>query len=259
MRKWASRLQKKLYFQLDQKVYPFDHLSPLNSIAMIMILLSIGVQIIETEHALYDEYRMLFDWIDWGFAVFFTIELLARIWSYGHNKEYAGIWGRIRYLTTPRALVDVMTLVPFYISAGSADFLWLRLFRVMRLLSLVKFKKLRRTLKILFGSIKERRFELLVTFFLALLMLVISAALLYLIERNIQPEAFGSIPRALWWSVATLTTVGYGDVYPVTALGRVVAGSAAICGVGLVAMPTGILAAAFSDAFQKNRKKAMAD
>lgn len=88
---------------------------------------------------------------------------------------------------------------------------------------------------------------------LATLLLLVSSTMLYLIEGAHQPETFGSIPRTMWWSIATLTTVGYGDVYPVTPLGKIFAGMTAVTGIGLIAMPTGILAAAFSDAIQAQR------
>jgi voltage-gated potassium channel len=90
-------------------------------------------------------------------------------------------------------------------------------------------------------------------------LLLISSTFLYLVEGDAQPEAFGSIPRAMWWSIATLTTVGYGDVIPVTALGRVFSGVTAIIGIGLIAMPTGILAAAFSDGLERRRNKVGSD
>ena len=83
-----------------------------------------------------------------------------------------------------------------------------------------------------------------------------SATLLHLLERDIQPEAFGSIPRALWWAVTTLTTVGYGDIVPVTPLGRVVAAFSALMAVGVIAIPTGILAAGFSEGLQRQRRAA---
>lgn len=89
--------------------------------------------------------------------------------------------------------------------------------------------------------------------------MIVSATLLYLVEGPGQPEKFGSIPRALWWSIVTLTTIGYGDVYPETALGRVLAGFTALLGIGLIAVPTGILAAAFSDALEQQRREGDAD
>ena len=90
--------------------------------------------------------------------------------------------------------------------------------------------------------------------FAAIGLLVFGATALYLVEGHIQPDKFGSIPRSLWWAIITLTTIGYGDVYPVTVVGKIIAGFVAICGIGLIAMPTGILAAAFSDAMERSRR-----
>ena len=107
-------------------------------------------------------------------------------------------------------------------------------------------------LKRIGAVLATRSQELSVAVLAAGMLLLLSASLLYLVERDIQPEAFGSIPRAMWWGVATLTTVGYGDVYPITALGRFFAAITALAGIGVVAMPAGILAAAFSEAFRNS-------
>jgi voltage-gated potassium channel len=103
-------------------------------------------------------------------------------------------------------------------------------------------------------AIHSRRYELLLTLVAALFVMLISATLLYLVEGPLQPDKFGSIPRALWWSVVTLTTIGYGDVYPESPLGRVLAACTAVTGVGLIAAPAGILAGAFNDAIQRRRE-----
>ena len=104
-------------------------------------------------------------------------------------------------------------------------------------------------------ALYQRRYEMILSAGAAFMLLLFSASMLYVVEAEHQPDTFGSIPRALWWSVATLTTVGYGDVTPITALGRVLAGMTAIAGVGLVALPAGILAAAFSDVFQEQEQE----
>src|SRR5262249_9005046 len=108
-------------------------------------------------------------------------------------------------------------------------------------------------MRIVVSAVFERRFELLFAVTLALLMILLSSAALYLIEGSRQPQAFGSILRAMWWSVITLTTVGYGDAVPVTWLGKGCAAVTAVAGIGMIAMPTGILAASFSDGFARAR------
>ena len=126
-----------------------------------------------------------------------------------------------------------------------------RLVRVLRVLSLARNSQIGVAIRLLHDALRQRMTELLLSLCLALTVLLISATLLFALEGSAQPEAFGSIPRSLWWAVATLTTVGYGDVTPITVLGKVCAAVAAITSIALVAMPTGIMAAAFSEAFQK--------
>ena len=119
--------------------------------------------------------------------------------------------------------------------------------RVVRLIALAKFGRYSIALRQLMRAFARRRYELLMSLLIAGLVFLVAATGMYAIEGSVQPEAFGSIPRALWWALTTLTTVGYGDVYPVTPLGRVFAGLMAVAGIGLIAMPTGILAAAFTE------------
>ena len=129
----------------------------------------------------------------------------------------------------------------------------LRLFRLVRILRLAKLGRFSLAMRHLSQAVSERRVELLLSLMLAAFVLVFAAAGMYALEGASSPEAFGSIPRAMWWSVCTLTTVGYGDIYPHTVPGKILGGLTATAGIGLIAMPTGILAAAFSDAFQRAR------
>ena len=129
----------------------------------------------------------------------------------------------------------------------------LRIFRLMRILRLIKLGRMSLAMNYLIEAITARRVELLLSFFVGLFFLILSASALYVVEGEVQPDKFGSIPRTLWWAAVTLTTIGYGDVYPVTPLGKVFAGLVAFAGIGLIALPTGILAAAFSEAVQAER------
>ncbi|HIJ44269.1 MAG TPA: two pore domain potassium channel family protein [Rhodospirillaceae bacterium] len=131
----------------------------------------------------------------------------------------------------------------------------LRLVRVLRLLRLARESEWANAFKLLGQAITERRRELVLSFGFVGAILLVAATVLFVVEGAAQPEAFGSIPRALWWAIATLTTIGYGDVYPITALGKVCASIVAITSIAIIAMPTGIMAAAFSDVFSKFRRK----
>jgi voltage-gated potassium channel len=125
--------------------------------------------------------------------------------------------------------------------------------RVLRLVRLAKLGRLSRAWNDIVSAVHSRRDELLLTLGLAFILILFSSTLMYWAEGGVQPDKFGSIPRSFWWAVVTLTTVGYGDVYPITPLGEFCAGLVAIAGIGVIALPTGILAAAFSDTVQRRK------
>lgn len=132
----------------------------------------------------------------------------------------------------------------------------MRLLRVFRIVRLSRLTRFNHSLTLLVQAVHKRRTELGISFVIAMLLLLLTSIMLYLVEGGSNPDDFGSIPRAMWWSIATLTTVGYGDVTPLSPLGKICAGMTAFIGIGIVAMPTGILAAAFSEAYQKaNRSR----
>lgn len=162
---------------------------------------------------------------------------------------------RISFVLNPASVLDLLSILVVVLDFFASTGFFFRLARLLRIIRIAKFGRFSKALKSILMAISRRSYELGLSVGAALIVLVISSALLYVVEGGVQPESFGSIPRAMWWSVATLTTVGYGDVYPITALGKVFAAITAISGVGLIAMPTGILASAFSDAFQQQAKE----
>jgi voltage-gated potassium channel len=146
-------------------------------------------------------------------------------------------------------VVVLSTLAPL-ITADAAILRFVRLFRVF---AVMKFGRFSLAVKSVWQAIADRGDDLIVTAALAFIFVLGGATALYIVEGHIQPEQFGSIPRALWWAVITLTTVGYGDAYPITALGKAIGATLALSGIAFVAMPTGIIAAAFSEAMQRRR------
>lgn len=178
--------------------------------------------------------------------VLFSAEYLLRLWSIVEDRSgrYAGAMrGRLRWAVTPLALVDLLSVLPFWLGGlFGADTLVLRLFRVLRLLKLARHS---RALEIFELVLLSERRALAAVFALMLAILLIAATVLHVLEADVQPEGFGSIPAALWWAVATLTTVGYGDVVPVTPAGRFVAAILSLLGISMFALPTAVLGAAF--------------
>lgn len=246
------------YRQLEPSAWPRPGFSPFNRAIIAAILCSVAVATLESEPAIEAALPGLMTALTAAFAVLFTLEYLLRLWTVVERPDYAGASGRLRYVLTWPSLIDLAALLSLWADLllmvpGTAGVM-LRLLRILRVITLARHTRFARGLRLLAGAVVARRVELGLSAALAGMVLMFSATALYLIEGDVQPEAFGSIPRALWWAVATLTTVGYGDVYPVTAAGRLVAGTAALTAIAIVALPTGIMAAAFSDAFQRLRE-----
>lgn len=245
-------LRLRIAQELDPALREQPGLSRTNQWVIVIICLSLIVAIIATEPTLYVGNETGFFWVEILFLGFFIIEYLLRVWSSIENPKNTSRW---RYMLRPMPLLDLVTiLVILATTMGSGGFL-LRLARILRIVRIARLGQFSSAVDLLANAVKQRRFELMISGVAALLLLLISSSFLYLVEGGAQPEHFGSIPRAMWWSVATLTTVGYGDVYPITALGKLFAGITAVAGIGLIAMPTGILAGAVSDAIQQARRR----
>jgi voltage-gated potassium channel len=213
---------------------------------MCLIVANLVAAILETVPSLHAEYRRGFELFELASVAVFSLEYAARVWSctvvpkYGHP-----VTGRLRFMATPMSLVDLAAILPFYLPFLGFDLRQLRVLRLFRLLRAAKFARYSHSLQLILRVAVKRRGELAGTGALMLMLLVCASTLLYFAEREAQPDAFSSIPAAMWWAITTLTTVGYGDVTPVTTLGRSFAALVAILGIGLFALPTGVLGAAF--------------
>jgi voltage-gated potassium channel len=252
----AGRLRRAIWRQVDPEAYESDGLSPTNRAVVLIVAISSILAILETEPTVEDMAPGAFSRLEWIFSVLFLMEYLVRLWAEGESLRFRGVQGRLRYALTPAAIVDLIAFLPSLVLPllpGASNFMLLRLFRLMRILRLARLGRFSLAMRHLSEAVTDRREELLLSLMLATFVLVFSAAGMYLLEGENDPRTFGSIPRAMWWSVCTLTTVGYGDAYPHTVLGKMLGGLTSIAGIGLIAMPTGILAAAFSAAFQRTR------
>jgi voltage-gated potassium channel len=249
-----NSLRRQLYQALEPSEHRGPGLSRLNLFIVAVIVVSVAFAVIESEHDFYDQSPALFHWIEFGFSIVFLVEYVARLWVAPEDPRYrGGFRGRLRYALTPGALLDLLAVTPLIIHAVGGEAYILRLLRVVRVLRLAKLGRFTVATRALSEAVHARRYELMISVGVALFILLLTSTLMYIVEGHQQPEVFGSIPRSMWWAIATLTTVGYGDAVPVTALGRVLGGITAATGVGLIAMPTGILAAAMSDAIHTRR------
>lgn len=176
----------------------------------------------------------------------FSVEYLLRVWSAPESGRFPGaVKGRLRFAVTPLALVDLFAVLPAYLPMLGVDLRVLRGVRLFRLVRILKIVRYSRSLQSLGRSFRRKREELVLTGFIGGLGVLFAATLMYYAEHPVQPEAFGSIPEAMWWGVVTVTTLGYGDVVPVTFLGRLMAAAFALGGILLIALPTAILGGAF--------------
>lgn len=217
----------------------------LNGLALIL-------ETVEWFHTQYSHFFRIFEFIS---VMAFTVEYLVRIWSCVSSPQNPRpVLGRVRYATRLLPFLDLLAILPFWLPMVGVDLRSLRFFRLLRLARFAKLGRYSSALQTMFRVVSSRKYELRMTVALIFVLMVMASTLIYYAERNAQPEVFSSIPAAMWWAVITLTTIGYGDVYPVTPIGKLIGAVLAVLGVGLVALPTGILGAGFVDEIQRSRK-----
>jgi len=188
-------------------------------------------------------------------VIVFTLEYIARLWSCTVDSRFFGrIRGRVRHIFQVMSIIDFLAILPFYLPFLGVDLRSLRVLRLLRIFRIAKIGRYYSSLNLIKSVLRSKKEELVLTTVLMSILLVVSSTLLYFCENMVQPDAFSSIPATMWWSVATLTTVGYGDMYPVTIMGRFLASIIAILGIGMFALPTGILGAGFVEAIQNSKK-----
>lgn len=219
-----------------------------------LICLNIVALVLETVGPLYTRHLAVFQAFEVASVLLFSLDYLLRLWTCTLNPEFAGaVRGRIRYAFTPLALIDLAAVLPFYLPFWGMDLRFARAARFLRLLRLGKLARYSRALQMVARVVARQKEELLTTFVLSGLLLLGSSTLMYLVERGAQPDDFSSIPAAMWWGIATLTTVGFGDVVPLTAAGKFLSSVIAVIGIGIVALPTGILSAGFIEEMQHRK------
>lgn len=220
-----------------------------------LIFLNIVALILETVEPVYNYNRAAFEAFEDFSLVLFTLEYTVRLWAITAEPRFAHpVTGRIRFIFTPLALIDLLAILPFFLPLFGVDMRFIRVVRILRIFRVIKLARYSRALRLLGQVVAERKEELISIFFVLLTLLVISSSLMYFAEHDDQPEVFASIPTTMWWSVVTLTTVGYGDAFPITALGQTIAAIIAILGIGMFALPAGLLGAGFAEELEKRRK-----
>jgi voltage-gated potassium channel len=249
----SSSLGHRLYAALEGGVGAGFLGALIESVLVGLIILNVLAVALETEPSFSEHYGFLLDEFEVFSVAVFTVEYLARLWCAVEDPRVADMGklaGRMSFAVRPLMLVDLLSFLPAYL-VFLAPGIDLRMIRMLRLIRVLKITRYSPAVHTLAEVVMQERRALFGTLLLLLIAVTFSAAAMYLAESSVQPESFGSIPAAMWWAITTLTTVGYGDVVPVTAAGRLIGGVSMIVGLGLFALPVGIMATAFVSAIQR--------
>ena len=249
-------LTKKRTFEILNKAKYGDTASRIFDISLtILILANLAAVSLESVESINDKYRIYFIYFEYFSVIVFSVEYILRIWVQSINTQSpskTSLGRRLRYIFSFTGIIDLLAILPSLLPlfAGGLDLRWLRVLRMARLLKMSHYSS---ALEDLITTVYEERRSLGAALYLFLIAIFLSSAMLYLAENKVQPEYFSSIPQTMWWSIITLTTVGYGDVSPITPLGQFFGAITAVMGVMSVALLTGIVASGFSS--QMSRRK----
>lgn len=219
---------------------------------IVLISLNVIAFAFETVYSISIPYKSYFNNFETFSVVIFTIEYFLRLWTCTlEQKNRHPIWGRLKFIFRPLSVIDLLAVLPYYLFVFFPNLVFIREIHLLRLARLLKIGRYSESMRTLGKVVAAKRHDLLSAIFTVFTLLMFSASLVYFAEHASQPELFSSIPASMWWSVVTLTSVGYGDVYPITPIGKLLGGVISVLGLGLVALPTGILASGFAEEVQR--------
>ena len=222
----------------------------------LLIIVNVSGVILESVESIRRHFAVELDLLEHTATIIFATEYVLRLWACVdlRDQRYRNpLWGRLRYMRSFFALVDLVSVLPAIIGFfGAADLRVLRLLRLLRMLKLVRHST---TFGLLFAVLREERQSVSALLFVLLLTVTIAGSLMFMLESETQPTVFTSIPIAMWWAIETLTTVGYGDIVPMTAAGRIVGGVVSIIGIGTLALFSGLITVGFLDQLRAYREQ----
>tara|TARA_B100000212_G_scaffold247448_1_gene189055 strand:+ start:55 stop:954 length:900 start_codon:yes stop_codon:yes gene_type:complete len=244
---------RKRIWEILEKGNSNDKVSFYSDIFLItLIIFNIIAVLLETVDSIYSKFTLEFLIFERFSTAVFLIEYILRVWVCVEDKiKNNKLITRLKYASTWPAIIDLLAvlsgLLPMIFEVD------LRILRALRMLRLLKFSRYFKVMNLLLGVLKEEKQSFLAAMFLLTIAMLIASTGIYLFEKDAQPDKFSSIPEAMWWAIATLTTIGYGDVTPVTGMGKFFGAIIAIIGIGVVALPSGILASGFTDQLKRRQ------
>ncbi len=245
----ANPLRRTVYRVLETSTGKKRGMSLVFNLTLIIVITLNAVAIIlNTVPSLKLRYDHVFVDFEIFSVFFFTIEYFVRIWICVENEKYRHpVFGRIRYMLSTTAIVHLLAILPFYVTLFHTDLALIRILRIFRIFRLFRITRYSKAFQVIQSVVEDKKEELVLSVSFLMFMLVIISSVMYYLEHPTQPDQFSSIPATLWWGINAMATVGYGDIHPMTPLGKVLAGVTAVMGIGLFALPTGILASGFAE------------
>ena len=244
---------RKRIWEILEKGNSNDKVSFYTDIFLItLIIFNIIAVLLETVDSIYSKYVLEFLIFERFSTAVFLVEYILRVWVCVEEKIKSNkLITRLKYASTWPAIIDLLAvlsgLLPMIFEVD------LRILRALRMLRLLKFSRYFKVMNLLLGVLREEKQSFLAAMFLLTIAMLIASTGIYIFEKDAQPDKFSSIPEAMWWAIATLTTIGYGDVTPVTGMGKFFGAIIAIIGIGVVALPSGILASGFTDQLKRRQ------
>lgn len=248
------RLRRMVYHALGGEGHHDPVVRVVDMFLIALITLNVLAAILESVPNLSMAHGPAFHVFDAASAGIFTVEYLLRLWTAVESPDrrfQRPVWGRIRFAFTPMALIDLIAILPFILD----PLIDLREMRVVRLLRIFKLSRYSSAMGIMMAVLRQEARAIGAILFIMMVILVFMSSLMYLVEHKAQPEVFSDIPSTMWWAIVTMTTLGYGDMVPMTPGGRVLGGLTALIGIGMVALPSGVLASGFSEQLRLRREE----
>ncbi|MBQ3657040.1 MAG: ion transporter [Bacteroidales bacterium] len=251
-------IEKALYYIVDENDEHNKLSKFFNYFLMVLIILSVGEMALETDDDIFIPNRNYFRIFDFFTVMVFSAEYIIRILTAHLLPENRGKsrWHGIKsYIFSFAGIVDLLSILPFYLDFTSLDLRVLRMLRLMRFFRVFKITRYNDSMKLVADVIWTKRSEIGVIMGLIVIIMIITSFIMFYAEHSLQPDKFPNVLGCFWWALVTMTTIGYGDVFPITPMGKIIGSLMAFLGIGLVAMPTGIISAGFLEKISEKKRE----